>query len=165
LGAAASAAAAGAGAIDRAMQAQKSRVIAQRDKLGRLMQLQAEVDLRRDQYNKTAAKAADLRQQSAVAMTGLTILGSASTPQKPAFPNMPLILFGSLFLGLGTGVVVAFLVELFGRRVRGAEDLQAIRDVPLLAVIAPAARRGPREVSRRKAAAAGRPERRKLIGA
>lgn len=138
----AGAASSGVGALDRAVSAQKSRVIAQRDKVERLMQLQAEVDLRRDQFNKTATRAADLRQEAAVADTGLTPLGSAVTPQRPVFPNKPLIVVGSIGLGAALGVLVALLMELFARRVRGLEDLQAM-DVPLLAVIGgpPAERR------------------------
>lgn len=138
----AGAASSGVGALDRAVSAQKSRVIAQRDKVERLMQLQAEVDLRRDQFNKTATRAADLRQEAAVADTGLTPLGSAVTPQRPVFPNKPLIVVGSIGLGAALGVLVGLLMELFARRVRGLEDLQAM-DVPLLAVIGgpPAERR------------------------
>jgi polysaccharide biosynthesis transport protein len=133
--AAASAAGASAGALDRAIAAQRARVMAQSDKVERLRQLQAEVDLRRDQYNKTAGKAAEFRQEALVGDTGLTVLGSAVTPQKPVFPNKPLIFLGSLFLGLGAGVLVALLMELFGRRIRGIEDLQSLIDAPLLAVI------------------------------
>jgi uncharacterized protein involved in exopolysaccharide biosynthesis len=132
----AGAASSGVGALDRAVAAQKSRVIGQRDKVERLMQLQSEVDLRRDQFNKTAARAAALRQEAAIADTGLLPLGNAVMPQKPVFPNKPLIVVGSLGLGAGLGIFVSLLMELFARRVRGVEDLQHL-EVPLLAVIGP----------------------------
>lgn len=138
--AAASAAAGSVGAIDRAMAAQRSRVIAQRDKVEQLTQLQSEVDLRREQYNKTAARAASLRQEAAVGETGLTPLGSAVAPQSPVFPNKPLIVIGSIGLGAAMGVLVALLMELFARRIRGAEDLRSL-EVPLLAVVGPPADR------------------------
>ena len=134
-GASASAAGASAGALQREVAAQTSKVIANRDKIERLSQLQAEVNLRRDQYNKSMARIAELRQEAAVADTGLTPLGEAVTPQKPLFPNKPLILGGSLALGFGLGIVLSLLLELFGRRVRSAEDMQAGVDAPLLAVI------------------------------
>ncbi len=123
------------GAIEREVAAQKARVMSQRDKLGRLIQLQGEVDLRRDQYNKSAARAAQLHQEAAVMDNGLTILSAATTPQKPKFPNMPLIGFGSVGLGLGTGVLLALLLELFHRRIRSPEDLQLAGEIPLLAVV------------------------------
>jgi uncharacterized protein involved in exopolysaccharide biosynthesis len=136
----AGAAAAGVNALDRAVSAQKSRVIAQRDKVERLMQLQSEVDLRREQFNKTAQRAAQFRQEAAIADTGLTPLGSAVAPEKPVFPNKPLIVVGSIALGFAMGIMVALLIELFARRVRGVEDLRDL-DVPLLAIIAPPAKR------------------------
>lgn len=133
-GAAAGAAAAGVNALDRAVAAQKTRVIAQRDKVERLVQLQTEVNLRRDQYNKTATRAAELLQEAAIGDTGLKSLGGAVTPQDAVFPNKPLVLGGALVFGVGIGVLVALLCELFGRRVRGIEDLQN-GEVPVLAVI------------------------------
>ncbi|MET3528117.1 Wzz/FepE/Etk N-terminal domain-containing protein [Phenylobacterium koreense] len=126
---------ASSGALQREVAAQTSKVIANRDKIERLSQLQAEVNLRRDQYNKSMARIVELRQEAAVADTGLTPLGQAVTPQKPLFPNKPLILGGSLGLGFGLGIVLSLLLELFGRRVRSAEDMLAGVDAPLLAVI------------------------------
>jgi len=70
---------------------------------------------------------------------GMTPMGNAVTPRKPTFPNIPLILGGATALGLAMGLMVGLLLELFGRRVRSVEDMQAGFDVPLLAVVKPAA--------------------------
>jgi uncharacterized protein involved in exopolysaccharide biosynthesis len=125
----------GQASLDHAVEAQKSRVLAQSDKIERLRQLQTEVELRRDQFDKASARAADYLQQEGVADTGIVPLGAAITPQSPAFPNMPLIMIGSVGLGLGMGLLSALLVELLGRRVRGVEDLRNLEEAPLLAVI------------------------------
>jgi uncharacterized protein involved in exopolysaccharide biosynthesis len=117
------------------VEAAAAAVVAKSEKLSKLKQLQAEVNLRRDIYNKTVAKAADLRQQAAIGDTGLTPLGAATVPAAPNFPNIPLIMFGSLGLGLALGLLIALLVELMNRRVRGPEDLQTLMDAPLLAVV------------------------------
>jgi len=114
---------------------QKALIIAERDKLSKLRNLHSEVELQRDLYNKTAQKEIDFRQQAAVADTGLTPLGSASAPQSPSYPKIPLIVGGSLGLGLALGLLVALLTELLNRRVRGAEDLQSLPGVPLLTVL------------------------------
>ena len=119
------------GSVDAAAAA----VVSKSDKLSKLKQLQEEVNLRRDIYNKTVAKAADLRQQAAIGDTGLTPLGAATVPAAPSFPNVPLIMFGSLGLGLVLGLSIALLIELLNRRVRGPEDLQTVLDAPLLAVV------------------------------
>jgi succinoglycan biosynthesis transport protein ExoP len=126
----------GSGALDRMVQEQKSRVIEQSGKLARLQQLEANVELSRDQLNKASAHVADLRQEAAIDDTGITPLGGAVTPQTPSFPNKILILPGSAAAGLGIGLLVALLLELLARRVRGPEDLQHIEGLPLIAVVA-----------------------------
>jgi polysaccharide biosynthesis transport protein len=146
-GAATSAARAGANAVDRAIDAQKVRVLAQHDKIAQLHQLQAEVDRLRDLYKATAQKAAEFRQEAATSIDGITPLGAAVTPKAPSFPNKPLILGGSLALGLGVGVLVALLCELFARRVRGAEDLESTTALPVLAVIAAPSKHGTQGIS------------------
>ncbi len=131
----AQAASAGIGALNRAVAEQKAKVISEGDKVEHLRQLQAVVDMRADQYASAMSKSATMRQDAGVSDTGLTPLGSAVSPTSPAFPNWWLIIPGSLALGLGVGVLVALLAELFARKVRGPEDLQSTLDVPLLAVI------------------------------
>jgi uncharacterized protein involved in exopolysaccharide biosynthesis len=128
------------GEVSRALQQQKEVVIAQRDKIERLRQLQSEVDLRREQYQKTSERAAELTLEAGVADSGMSPVGVVVTPTKPAFPNKPLIIFGSLALGGGLGLVLAVLIELLNRRVRGVEDLEFDRNLNCLAVIGPAAR-------------------------
>jgi uncharacterized protein involved in exopolysaccharide biosynthesis len=127
-------------AVTRALEQQKARVISQRDKVERLRQLQADVDLRRDQYRKTAARAAELNLEAGIADTGMTPFGVVVTPDHPVFPKKGLILGGALGLGLALGLVLSVLVEMLFRRVRGVEDLNADPDDALhcLAVIGPA---------------------------
>lgn len=159
--AAANASGASAGMIQREVEAQTSKVISKRDKIEKLTQLQADVNMRREQYNKSMARIAELRQQASVADTGIVTLGEAVTPRNPSFPNKPLILGGALGLGLGVGILLSLLLELFGRRVRSIEDIQAVIDVPLLAVIdaPPRAKRRmhlPKGLSGRRPGASGR---------
>ena len=119
--------------------AQKAIVIANRDKLAHLQILQTEVTVLEDQYNKTVGREGEFRQQAGGADAGLTALGSASVPQSPSFPNPPLIIGGSLALGLVFGTLLALLVELLDRRVRSPEDLKAVLGLPVLAVLRPSA--------------------------
>lgn len=132
---AANAASAGSGAL----QAQKSKVLANSENLARLRQLQNDVDVRRDQYAKATQAAAQLRAQSATDDAGVSVLSDAVAPESPSFPKIPLVVFGSLGLGLVLGLLAALLTELLNRRLRTARDLQdVVRDSPLLAVIGPA---------------------------
>ncbi len=122
-------------AVSRALEEQKRRVLGERDKIERLRQLQAEVDLRREQYKKTAARAAELDLESGIADNGMTPIGVVVTPDKPAFPNKRLILMGSLFLGAGLGLALSLLVEFLNRRIRGVEDLDFDPSVSCLAIV------------------------------
>ncbi|MGH6911646.1 MAG: hypothetical protein ACREE0_08405, partial [Phenylobacterium sp.] len=123
------------GQISRQLQEQQARVIGQRDKIEKLRQLQSEVDLRREQYKKTAERAADLSLEAGTTDSGLSPIGVVVIPTTPAFPNKLLILVGSLGLGGGLGLVLAVLIELLNRRVRGVEDLDFDKHLSCLAVV------------------------------
>lgn len=122
-------------AVEGALAAQTSRVISQRDKVERLRQLNAEVELLRQQYQKTAARAGDLSIEAAATDTGMVPVGVVATPTRPVFPNKPLILGGALALGSAFGLALALLTELMNRRVRGVEDLELPLQLPCLAVV------------------------------
>jgi succinoglycan biosynthesis transport protein ExoP len=126
---------AGAAAISRALQEQKSRVIGQREQVEKLRQLQSEADLRREQYRTASAKAGQFAVEAAVTDTGLEPLGVVVTPSKAAFPNKPLMLGGALALGLAMGMALSLLLELLNRRVRSAEDLQLSEDIHCIGVL------------------------------
>jgi len=132
---AAGAGAAAAQATAGLMEAQKAKVMAQREKVEKLRLMQDEISLRRDQYNRAVARSAQLRQEADVVESGVTELGGAVTPQFPVFPKKPLIVGGATAAGAGLGLFVALLLELFGRRIRSADDLQQAADAPVLAIL------------------------------
>ena len=135
VGAAARAAGAGAGVLSKMVAEQTSRVVAQRDKIQRLTQLQAEVNLHRETMEKALARAAELHQEAAIADSGISVMSEAVTPLHPAFPNKPLILGGAVILGTGLGLLISLILELLHRRIRGVEDLHSAIDAPVMAVI------------------------------
>jgi len=118
------------------LEAQKSKVMAQREKVERLRLLQDDVDLRRGEYNKSAQRAAELHQEADVAETSVTPLGTAVTPQSPSFPKKPMFLAGGLIGGIGLGGVISLALELFGRRIRSHQDLVVAANAPVLAIVA-----------------------------
>jgi uncharacterized protein involved in exopolysaccharide biosynthesis len=122
--------------VQEALTAQKNKVAAEQEKIDRLNQLQQAAELRKAQYEKTQAKAAELRQEAAVSDAQITPLGTATVPANPAWPNIPLVIAGAIVGGLMLGILVAILAELLARRVRGMEELEQAIDAPMLAVIA-----------------------------
>ena len=118
------------------LAAQKEKVLALKPRLDELAQLQREVDLRKAQYAKAAARAADLKLEADVSETGLVPLGDAAVSGSPSFPNKPLFLAIGVIAGLALGITAAVATELVSRRVRGPEDLARAANSAVLAVIA-----------------------------
>jgi polysaccharide biosynthesis transport protein len=114
---------------------QQTKVLSQRGLVAEAQRLAADVTVLRNQFNESASRAGQLQQQAQSIESGLTLLGSAVAPQKPAFPNMLLIIPGSLLFGLALGVLLALIMELLYRRVRGIEDL-VMTGVPVIGVMA-----------------------------
>ncbi len=123
------------GAIQSAANAQRARVLGNRQDVDQLAQLQRDVTLKQDQYMKAAQRVADLRLEAMSNDTGLSTLSEASAPDTPFYPKVPMIIGGAAAFGLGLGLLVALLVELFARRVRSPEDLEAAVDAPVLGVV------------------------------
>jgi polysaccharide biosynthesis transport protein len=123
------------GAIESAYQRQKATVLGQSEKIDKLRQLQSEIDLRKDQYLKATARVADYRLQSNVDDTGIMPLADAVIPNTPSFPNVPLIMGGSIAVGFGLGVLLALLTELLARRVRSGDDLSYAAGAPTFAIL------------------------------
>lgn len=125
----------GRGAIESAANAQRARVLGNREEVDRLNQLQRDVSLKQDQYMKAAQRVADLRLEASSDDTGMSTLSEATAPESPYYPKVPLIIGGAAGFGLGLGLLVALLVELLGRRVRSPEDLEIAVDAPVLGVV------------------------------
>lgn len=123
------------GAIESAFERQKAKVLGQSDKLDKLRQLQSEIELRKDQYLKATQRVAEFRLQSNVDNTGIMPLADAVVPTVPSFPDVPMIMGGSIIVGLGFGVLLALLTELLARRVRSADDLSYASGAPNFAIV------------------------------
>jgi polysaccharide biosynthesis transport protein len=119
---------------------QLQKVLAQRGKADEARRLSVEVAVARDQFQKASLRVAELEQQAEAIESGLTLLGAATAPDKPSFPKWPLIIFGSLALGLMLGVIAALIAELLARRVRCTADLY-FDELPILGEMAAPVRR------------------------
>lgn len=70
--------------------------------------------------------------ESAVSQTNTSILSPAAVPASPSWPRIPLVMAVAAALGLAFGLALAFLREMFDRRVRCTDDLTAYFNAPLL---------------------------------
>lgn len=121
--------------IESAYQEQKARVMAQADKMDRLGQMDSDITVKRDQYQKLAAKAGEMKSIALAGDTNMEPLGNTNLPDAPVWPNKPAIIAGAIGLGLVLGILLALMVELFARRVRSEDDLEYATGAPVLAVV------------------------------
>lgn len=111
--------------------AQQAKVLAQRGKVAEARQLAVNAAVLQEQVAAAAKRTVELQQEGESTETGMSFLGNAVAPKSPSFPVVPLIVLGAIALGLGIGVLLAILVELINRKVRGPTDL-TLDGIPML---------------------------------
>ena len=122
-------------AISAAYEAQKARVIARSPEVDRIQQMTRDIEQKRQELGKIEDRAGELRLSANVSETGLTPMGTATSGEKPDFPNKPLIIAAATMFGLILGICLALLVEMLGRRIRTSSDLETSAGAPVLAEI------------------------------
>ncbi len=70
--------------------------------------------------------------ESTATVSNITMLTPATTPSDPSWPRVPVVLGLAAALGAGLGFALAFLQEMFDRRVRCVDDLRSYLDAPIL---------------------------------
>ena len=122
-------------ALRRSHDRQKARILElkqQRDELGLLAR---EVENERESYEATLQGYHQARLASQFNSTNISVLSAAVEPRTPDSPNIVLNMASAVVLGLLSGLAFAILLELFGRRIRSASDLQDGFGVEVLARI------------------------------
>jgi hypothetical protein len=69
---------------------------------------------------------------STVNVGNISVLSRAAPPLSPSWPKIPLILAVAAGIGLAFGFALAFVREMFDRRVRCVDDLSNYFDAPVL---------------------------------
>nr|WP_321238914.1 chain length determinant protein EpsF [uncultured Tolumonas sp.] len=119
--------------LQKALDAQKVRVLELKSQRSRLDLLQRDVDNAQQIYQVAMQKLSESSLESSSDLTNVSVLKSAPEPTKHSKPKLLVNLILALFLGglLGTGF--ALLLELQDRRIRSAVDLEQLLKLPVLA--------------------------------
>ena len=120
-----------------AIAAQKKKVLALKDERDQLAVLQRDVIAAQSAYDSVTRRYNQTSLESQITQTNVSVLNSAIAPLEPSSPNIPKILAMAVFFGFLLGGSAAFLLELIDRRVRSAEDLAEMLQLPVLVVIEP----------------------------
>jgi polysaccharide biosynthesis transport protein len=121
--------------LQGAVGAQKSRVLALNKQRDELNVYRRDVEAAQRAYENVSQSASQTRLQSLTNQTNAVRMNTAVAPLRPSSPRLLLNLLIAAFAGTLLGVAVALLLELANRRVRSAEDLSQMLDLPVLASI------------------------------
>ena len=121
--------------IKRALDVQKAKVLALRRQKDEAALLVREVELAQKDYEAAAQHRTQSSMESQATATSLSILDQATEPARHSSPKRGLILMIAALFGGIAGLVCAFALEGWDRRVRSTADLGTLVQLPLLGVI------------------------------
>jgi polysaccharide biosynthesis transport protein len=121
--------------LQGAVASQKARVLALNKERDELNVYRRDVEAAQRAYENVSQSASQTRLQSLTNQTNVVRLNTAVAPLLPSSPKLLLNLLIAAFGGTLLGVACALLLELANRRVRSAEDLVQMLDLPVLASI------------------------------
>lgn len=124
--------------LQSAVAAQKTRVLMLNKERDELNVYRRDVEAAQRAFEEVSNNASQTRLQSLTNQTNVVRLNTANVPLNPSSPktllNLLIAAFGGTLLGLGA----ALMIELANRRVRSAEDLSLVLDLPVLGRISSA---------------------------
>lgn len=121
--------------LQGAVGAQKARVLAINKQRDELNVYRRDVESAQRAYETVSQSASQTRLQSLTNQTNVVRLNVATAPVMPSSPRLLVNLLVAAFGGTLLGIACALLLELTNRRVRSAEDLVQMLDLPVLASI------------------------------
>jgi succinoglycan biosynthesis transport protein ExoP len=118
-----------------AIAAQKKQLLELRSERDQLAVLQRDVDAAQSAYDGVTKRFNQTSLESQITQANVSVLNPAIEPLLPSSPNVPRNMAMAVIAGILLGCGAAFLLELLDRRIRSAEDLAEMLQLPVLAVI------------------------------
>jgi len=118
-----------------AMDIQKKRVLELNRQRDEISVLKRDVEAAQRSFEGVSQRSAQTRLESHSMQTNISPLNPAPVPTEHSRPRILLNLLVSVFLGPLLGVGLALMLELANRRVRSADDLVEVIEVPVLETI------------------------------
>jgi len=122
-------------ALRASIEAQKKKLLELRNERDQLAVLQRDVDAARHAYEAVAARYTQASLESQATQTNVSILSPAIEPLEASSPKILRYTAMAVFFGLLAGLGAAFLWEMLDRRVRCAEDVAEMLQIPVLGVL------------------------------
>jgi succinoglycan biosynthesis transport protein ExoP len=138
--------------LKAAIAAQKKLLLELKHKRDELAVLTRDVEAAQKAYDAVSQRFNQTRLESQSTQTNVSVLTPASEPGKPSSPKVLLNTLLAIFMGSFLGVGAAVVRELLDRRIRSADDLAEMLQLPVLAVMGPAKARSRVAIAYRKPA-------------
>jgi polysaccharide biosynthesis transport protein len=113
----------------------KADVLDLRDRTIQYNILQREVDTSRTLYDGLLQRYKEVGVTGGVTTNNISIVDQANPPSKPSSPKLLLNVALAMFLGLGLGVLTAFVIEALDESLATPDDVEAKLGVPVLGAI------------------------------
>lgn len=121
--------------LKASLDEQKKRFLEIKQQRDGLDVLAREVETEQQAYESMLKRYYETTLESQFNQTNISILNRAVKPIGPSSPNMSVNIVSAVFLGAIFGAVIAFLVEVFDRRIRAEEDIDDLFGTKLLAQV------------------------------
>ncbi|HYN53800.1 MAG TPA: chain length determinant protein EpsF [Methylotenera sp.] len=119
--------------IKASLAAQKERVLKSKSQHDEMAVLLREVESAQRIYDSALQRFSQTNMESQSGQTDVSVLNPAIPPLKHSSPKIMLNILLSIFLGSLLAMGFAILAEMLDRRVRSADDLLQLLDIPVLA--------------------------------
>ena len=107
----------------------------QREKFVPFNKAQQELDIQRSIMNALRSRIAQEGITLKIPRTPVEIVDSAEESNRPISPNLILNVLLSIFIGLGSGVGLAYFIEYLDTSIKTADDVERWLDLPVLGLI------------------------------
>lgn len=124
-----------AGLLRQLIAAQKQKIFELQTQRDEARVLEAEVAAAQKAYDAVADQYTKASLEGNATNTNISVLAPAEPPLAPSAPLPALYTLIAAVLGTFIGIGVAFLMEMFDRRIRTIEDVEVGMGLPVLAVI------------------------------
>jgi chain length determinant protein EpsF len=129
--------------LKAAIEAQKRKLLALRAERDELAVLQRDVDAAKNAYEAVEKRYTQTNLESQATQTNVFVLRPAVEPLEPSSPKLGPYTLAAILFGVMLGLGSALAIEALDRRVRCADDVSAILQMPVLAVVGPPGRGTP----------------------
>ena len=124
-----------AGLLRQLIAAQKQRIFELQTQRDEARVLEGEVAAAQKAYDTVAQQYTQTSLEGKATQTNVSVLSPAEPPLQPTAPLPALYTMIAAVIGFFIGIGVAFLMEMFDRRIRTIEDVEIGMGLPVLAVI------------------------------